>query len=91
MSEVKKPSIENILHIPLEISVELGRVDIPIHVISRLSRGMIIDLEKDSSSEVDILANGTPFAKGEVVSNDGKLGVRILEIIPQNERVKTLG
>ena len=90
MPENNKPNIEQIMHIPLEVSIELARIDIPIHVVSRLARGTIVDLNKEASSEVDILANGTPFARGEVVSNDGKLSVRILEIIPQNERVRTL-
>ena len=87
----KKPSIEAIMHIPLRISVETGKIELPIHVISRLSRGMVIDMQKEASSEVEVFANGISFAKGEVVSNDGKLGIRILEITEQNERVKNLG
>jgi len=31
------------------------------------------------------------FARGEVVSIEGKLGVRIIEVVPASERIRALG
>lgn len=87
----QKPNLEAIMHVPLEVSVELGRVELPLHAVARLHRGMVIDLKKEANAEVDILANGRVFARGEVVSADGKLGVRVVEVVPAGERIRSLG
>jgi len=86
----QKINLEAIMHVPLDISVELGRVELPLHVVSRLHRGMVLDLKKEANAEVDILANGRVFARGEVVSADGKLGVRVVEVVPQGDRIQSL-
>ncbi len=83
-------NLEAILHVPLEISVELGRVEMPLHAIARLGRGMVLELNKEAGAEVDILANGQVFARGEVVAAGEKLGVRITEIVPPGQRVRSL-
>ncbi len=86
-----KPNLEAILHVPLEVSVELARITMPLHTVARLHRGMVVELNKDANAEVDILANGLVFARGEVVSIDGKLGVRVIEVVPASERIRSLG
>ena len=47
-------------------------------------------MNKDANAEVQILANGSIFAKGEVVSTGDKLGVRIPEIVPTSARIDNL-
>jgi len=83
-------NLEAIMHVPLEISVELGRIKLPLHTIARLNRGMIIEMDKEANAEVQILANGSIFAKGEVVATGEKLGVRITEIVSPSARVSSL-
>jgi len=90
-SSSNKPNLEAIMHVPLGVSVELARVDMPLHAVARLHRGMVIELHKDANAEVDILANGQVFARGEVISVEGKLGVRVIEVVPASERIRTLG
>jgi len=85
------PNLESIMHIPLQVSVELGRVQLPLHTVARLGRGTVVDMQKEAGSSVDICANGKVFAKGEIVSAEGKLGVRILEVTPASERIRSLG
>jgi len=86
-----KPNLEAIMHVPLSVSVELARINMPLHAVARLHRGMVLELNKDANAEVDILANGQVFARGEVVSIEGKLGVRIIEVVPASERIRALG
>jgi len=86
----QRANLEAIMHVPLEISVELGRVKLPLHTIARMNRGMVIEMNKEANAEVQILANGTIFAKGEVVSTGDHLGVRITEIIPAAARISSL-
>ena len=82
--------LDAILHIPLEVSVELGRVEVPLHVLARMERGFVVDMQREATAEVDVLANGVVFARGEVVAVGDRLGVRITEILPPSERVASL-
>jgi len=86
----QRANLEAIMHVPLEISVELGRIQLPLHTIARMNKGMVIEMNKEASAEVQILANGTIFAKGEVVSTGDTLGVRITEIVPAAARISSL-
>jgi len=83
-------NLETIMHVPLEISVELGRVRMPLHQIARMNKGMVIELNKEANAEVQILANGSIFAKGEVVTTGNKLGVRITEVVSTSARINSL-
>ncbi len=85
-----QPNLEAIMHIPLEISVELGRVRMPLHELVRLDRGSVVQLHKEANATVQILANGAVFAQGEVVKADGKLGVRVTEVVSPSERAIAL-
>lgn len=89
--DAASPNLESIMHIPLQVSVELGRINMPLHMVARLARGTVVDMQKEAGASVDICANGKVFAKGEVVSADGKLGVRILEVTSTGDRIRSLG
>lgn len=83
-------NMESLMHISLEVSVELGRVKLPLHSVVRIGRGTVLQMQKEADSQVDILANGSIFARGEVVKADGKLGVRITNIVTSAERIRAL-
>ncbi|ATX82905.1 flagellar motor switch protein FliN/FliY [Mariprofundus ferrinatatus] len=83
-------NLESLMHIPLEVSVELGRVKLPLHSVVRIARGTVLQMGKEADSQVDIMANGSIFARGEVVKANGKLGVRITNIVTPEERVRAL-
>ena len=83
-------NLESLMHIPLELSVELGRIKMPLHSVVRIGRGTILQMGKEADSLVDILANGSIFARGEVVRANGKLGVRITDIVTPAERIRSL-
>jgi len=83
-------SLDLILDVPLEITVELGRTSKTIKEILEISPGTIIELDKMSGEPMDILVNGKLIAKGEVVVIDENFGVRITEILESIDRVKSL-
>ncbi|MFQ5356449.1 MAG: FliM/FliN family flagellar motor switch protein [Mariprofundaceae bacterium] len=84
-------NIDAILDIPLDISVEMGRISLPLSTISRFVKGAVVEFNKELDAGVDVLANGRVFAKGEIVSADGKLGVRIVDIVSEGNRIRALG
>ena len=79
-----------IMDVPLDISVELGRTRKTIKDILELTQGSIIQLEKLAGEPVDLLVNGKPIAKGEVVVIDENYGIRITTILSPMDRVNTL-
>lgn len=90
LTSSKKSSLDLIMDVPLEISVELGRTVKKIKEILEIGPGSIIELEKMAGEPVDILVNGKRIAKGEVVVIDENFGVRITEIINSSEKIDYL-
>lgn len=86
-----KVDLEMLLDIPLEVTVELGRRRMLLRDLLNLRKGSVLELEKEASEPFDILVNGQLVAKGEVVVQEEKLGIRILEIVPPAERIRKLG
>lgn len=79
-----------LLDIPLEITVELGRTKIEIQDLLRLGPGSPVKLSRLEGEPVDILANDTLIAKGEVVIQNEKYGIRITEITSRMDRLKII-
>jgi len=80
-----------ILDLPLDVSVELGKVKIPVNELLQLGRGSILELTKPVGEPLDIYINNKLIAKGEVVILDDKFGIRVADIINPVDRVKSLG
>ena len=82
----QKENIDLIMDVPLEVTVELGRTRQSIQEILDFAPGTIIELNKIAGEPIDVLVNGKYVAKGEVVVIEESFGVRITEIIKQNEK-----
>lgn len=83
--------LELIMDIPLDVTVELGRVRMLIKDVLELASGSIVELDRVAGEPVDLLVNGRLIAKGEVVVIEDNFGIRITEIISPVERVSGLG
>lgn len=83
-------NIDLILDVPLEISVVLGRTKKSIKEVLNLGTGSLIELDKLAEEPVEILVNGKKVAYGEVVVVDENFGIRIVNIVSSEERVKSL-
>jgi len=65
--------------IEVDISVELGSTNMPIHHLLRLGRGAVIELDALENDPMQIYANNTLVARGEVRIEDGHLSVEVTE------------
>lgn len=83
-------SIEFLFDIPISIAVELGRTKLLLKDLLKLGEGAILELDKFEGEPVDILVNNKLIAKGEVVVINERFGVKIVDIISTQERVKQL-
>lgn len=77
----QQENIDLIMDVPLQVTVELGRVSKSIKDILEFSPGTIVELNKIAGEAVDVLVNGKYVAKGEVVVIEENFGVRITEIV----------
>ena len=82
--------LDLIFDIPIELTVEIGRTKIPIQELLKLGPGSAVSLSKLESEPVDILANDTLIARGQVVVQDEKYGIRVTEITSRMDRIKSL-
>lgn len=80
-------SLDLLMDIALELSVELGRSTVPVRDVLRFAQGSIIELNKLAGEPVDVLVNGKLIARGEVVVVDDSFGVRLTEIVSESERL----
>lgn len=65
----------------MELSVEIGRTRMTVGEMLQLRAGSIVTLERLAGEPVDLLVNGTPIARGEVVIVDEQFGLRVNEIV----------
>ena len=83
--------LDLLLDIPLELKVELGRARIKIHKLLKLAPGSAVKLIKLEGDPVDILVNNTLIARGEVVVQNEKYGIRVTEITNRMDRIRSFG
>jgi flagellar motor switch protein FliN/FliY len=84
------PELDVILDIPVSISMEVGRTDIPIRNLLQLNQGSVVELDRLAGEPLDVLVNGTLIAHGEVVMVNDKFGIRLTDVVSKSERIQRL-
>ena len=77
-------------NIEVKLTVEVGNTEIAIKDLLRLNEGSVVELDRLAGDPLDILANGTKIAKGEVVMVGEKFGIRFTEVSDPDEIVQNL-
>jgi flagellar motor switch protein FliN len=67
--------------VSLEVTAELGRSHLRVSELLALEPGSVIGLERAAGSPVDLLVNGSLFARAEVIVEEGRYAVRITELV----------
>jgi len=78
------------MDIPLQLSVELGRTKMKIEDLLNLSTGSTLVHKNLEGEPLDVLANETLIARGEVIVENEKYGIRITEVVSSKERIESL-
>ena len=74
-------NIDLLMHVPLHLTVELGSCKMPVAEILKLGMGSIVELDRGADHPVDLLVNGRPIARGEIVAVEENFGLRIVELL----------
>lgn len=64
----------------VELTVEVGRTRMSLGEALALGPGSVVTLDRLADRPVDLLVNGRPIARGEVVVIDEQFGLRITEV-----------
>jgi flagellar motor switch protein FliN/FliY len=77
-----------VLDIPVTLSMEIGQTRITINELLKLGKDSVVELQRMADEPMDILVNGTLVAHGEAVVVGDRFGVRLLDVISPQERLK---
>lgn len=75
-------NIDAMLNVGLNVQVVLGRTRMPIAQLLKLSRGAIIELDKNIGQPVEVVINDRLVARGDLIKlADERIGVSLTEIV----------
>lgn len=71
--------------VDIELSVVLGRCQMPMQQLLRMGRGAVIPLDTKESDQLWILAAGHPIARGEITIQGERLCITVTEAADVHE------
>jgi flagellar motor switch protein FliN/FliY len=81
-----RPNIEVILDVPVTLSLEVGRAQMSVGKLLRLSQGSVVELDRGAGEPLDVLVNGALVAHGEIVIVNDKFGIRLTDVLAPTKR-----
>lgn len=72
--------LSKLTDVTVELTVEVGRTRMSLGETLSLGPGSVVTLDRLADQPVDLLVNGRPIARGEVVVIDEQFGLRITEV-----------
>jgi flagellar motor switch protein FliN len=72
--------------VSLRISVEVGSASLTLSELLQLSEGSVVELDRQANDLLDVIANGTLIARGEIVDVEGSYGIRVVDVVAAASR-----
>lgn len=85
MSLANPLGLDLLRNIDVSLSVELGRAHMPLRKVLALGPEAIVPLDRLTDELLEVFVNGSLIARGEVVAQDGKFALRIVEMCSSGE------
>jgi flagellar motor switch protein FliN len=70
--------------VQLDVTVELGRLRLSVRDLLSVQPGSVLALDRVAGAPVDVLVNGSPVARGEIVMVNDRYGVRLTELLDRS-------
>ena len=80
-AEMSGRNYRMLAEIPLRVSVEVGSAALKLSELLDLAEGSVVELDRQAHELLDIMVNGTLVAKGEVVTVNGRFGIRVIDVV----------
>ncbi len=71
--------------VDVRLSVELGRTDMKLKDVLSLGEESVVVLDRLTDELLDVMVNGKAIAKGEIIAQGNRFGLRIVELLGSNE------
>jgi flagellar motor switch protein FliN/FliY len=79
-SRVNLGNLAAMLDVPLHLTVELGRAELPLAEVLALKPGSVVELDRFPGEPLDMYANGRLIARGEIIVLNDIFGFRVTDI-----------
>ncbi len=70
--------------VDVRLSVELGKTDMKLKDVLALGEESVVMLDRLTEELLDVLVNGKLIARGEIVAEGNRFGLRIVEMAGRN-------
>lgn len=80
------PNLDLMLDLPLDVTVELGRAELPLANVLDLKAGSVVQLNRLPGEPLDLYVNDQLVARGEVVVLNETFAFRITDLIEGGKR-----
>ncbi len=67
--------------VDVRLSVELGRTDMKLKEVLALGEDSVVMLDRLTDELLDVMVNGKLIARGEIVAEGNRFGLKIVELI----------
>lgn len=82
--------VEFLMKIPLKLEVEVGEANIYIKELLAIGVGSVFELKKRLGEPMNIKINDKLVAKGEIIIQNEKFGIKIVKILDKEKRLASL-
>ncbi|WP_298166788.1 flagellar motor switch protein FliN [Novosphingobium sp.] len=73
--------------VDVRLTVELGRTEMKLKDVLSLTEESVVMLDRLTDELLDVMVNGKLIARGEVVAQGERFGLRIVELVGQEAQV----
>ena len=82
---IQPRGFEFLKDVDVRLSVELGRTDMKLKDVLSLAEESVVTLDRLTDELLDVMVDGKPIAKGEIVAQGNRFALRIVEIAGNTE------
>ena len=75
--------LEFLKDVDVRLTVELGRTEMKLKDVLSLTEESVVLLDRLTDELLDVMVNGKLIARGEVVAQGERFGLRIVELVGQ--------
>lgn len=76
-----EPNLDVIMDVPVTLSLEVGRTQMSVGQLLRLTQGAVVELDRSAGEPLDVMVNGALVAHGEIVVINDKFGIRLVDVV----------
>jgi len=82
----------DLLHdVGVRLTVELGRTDLSLREVLALGEDSVVVLDRLTDELLEVFVNGTLIARGEVIEQGDRFGLRIVELAGDGAKAAARG